>query len=287
MTQHPIQTAICRLLEQLAATNKLEGQQELATREDVKEICQTFRRLAWSHSEFLRLHNELARIRRWENSGVADYDESISPDSPAASSAVLKLNFESDRKRIPTLEQSCDAEHLAFIAIWAESERLAHRVLYTARIEKFHGSEDIGEACEKADLFAQNPFAKGADGWTLQVIKTLKGFVPAPNVVARTIPAVIRQQTIMLCEGADNTPFNIRLARTRTALLENHGNVEAALKSLRSDGHEISQSTIYGHIKTLDSRKPGWNQSMISKQVGNLENGVSPRHNGKQAVPKS
>lgn len=285
MTQHPIQTAICRLLKQRAATNKLEGQQELATREDVKEICETFRRLAWSHSVFLKLHNELARIRRWENSGVADYDESISPDSPAASNALLKLNFESDRKRIPTLEQSCDKEHLAFIAIWAESERLAHRVLYTARIEKFHGSEDIGEACEKADLFAQNPFAKGADGWRLQVIKTLKEFVP--NLVARTIPAVTRQQTILLWEGAEHTPFNIRLAHTRTALLENHGNVEAALKSLRSDGHKFSLSTIYGHIKKLDTLNPGWNQGMISKQVGNLEIGVSTRNNGKQAVPNS
>ena len=284
MTQHPIQTAICRLLEQLAATNKLEGQQELATREDVKEICQTFRRLAWSHSEFLRLNNELARIRRWENSGVADYDESISPDSPAASSAVLKLNFDADRKRIPTLEQSCDAEHLAFIAIWAESERLAHRVLYTARIEKFHGSEDIDEACEKADLFAQNPFAKGADGWTLQVIKTLKGFVP--NVVAQTIPVVTKEQSIVLWEGAGRTPFNINLAHTRTALLENHGNVKAALKSLHSDGHKFSLSTIYGHIKKLGTLNPGWNQGMISKQVGNLEIGVSPRYNGKQSVPK-
>lgn len=285
MTQHPIQTAICRLLEQLAATNKLEGQLDRATREDVKEICETFRRLAWSHSEFLRLHNELARIRRWENSGVADYDESISPDSPAASSAVLKLNFEADRKRIPTLEQSCDKEHLAFIAIWAESERLAHRVLYTARIEKFHGSEDICEACEKADLFAQNPFAKGADGWTLQVIKTLKGFVP--NVVAQTIPVVTKEQSIVLWEGAEHTPFNISLARTRTALLENHGNVKAALKSLRSDGQKRSLSTIYGHIKKLDTLNPGWNQGMISKQVGNLEIGVSTRNNGKQAVPNS
>lgn len=285
MTQHPIQTALCRLLKQRAATNNLEGQLDRATREDVKEICETFRRLAWSHSVFLKLHNELARIRRWENSGVADYDESISPDSPAASSAVLKLNFEADHKRIPTLEQSCDKEHLAFIAIWAESERLAHRVLYTARIEKFHGSEDIGEACEKADLFAQNPFAKGADGWTLQVIKTLKGFVP--NVVARTIPVVTKEQSIVLWEGAEHTPFNIRLACTRTALLENHGNVQAALKSLRSDGNKFSLSTIYGHIKKLDTLNPGWNQGMISKQVGNLEIGVSTRNNGKQAVPNS
>ena len=284
MTQHPIQTAICRLLKQRAATNKLEGQLDRATREDVKEICETFRRLAWSHSEFLRLHNELARIRRWENSGVADYDESISPDSPAASSAVLKLNFEADRKRIPTLEQSCDAEHLAFIAIWAESERLAHRVLYTARIEKFHGSEDIGEACEKADQFAQNPFAKGADGWTLQVIKTLKGFVP--NVVARTIPAVIRQQTIVLCSGADNTPYNTRIALTCSAYLEANGDVGKAIAALKRDGHKVSQSTFYKHLGVRDEQNQGWRNGIISEQVGNLENGVSPRYNGKQSVPK-
>ena len=284
MTQHPIQTALCRLLKQRAATNNLEGQQELATREDVKEICQTFRRLAWSHSEFLRLHNELARIRRWENSGVADYDESISPDSPAASSTVLKLNFEADRKRIPTLEQSCDAEHLAFIAIWAESERLAHRVLYTARIEKFHGSEDICEACEKADLFAQNPFAKGADGWTLQVIKTLKGFVP--NMVAQTIPAVIRQQTIVLCSGADNTPYNTRIALTCSAYLEANRNVGKAIAALKREGHKVSQSTFYEYLGVRDEQDKGWRNGIISEQVGKLENGVSPRYNGKQAVPK-
>lgn len=284
MTQHPIQTAICRLLEQRAATNNLEGQLDRATREDVKEICATFRRLAWSHSVFLKLHNELARIRRWENSGVADYDESISPDSPAASSAVLKLNFEADRKRILTLEQSCDKEHLAFIAIWAESERLADRVLYTARIEKFHGSEDIGEACEKADLFAQNPFAKGADGWTLQVIKTLKGFVP--NMVAQTIPAVTMQQTIVLWEGADNTPYNRRIALTCSAYLEANRNVGKAIAALKREGHKVSQSTFYEYLGVRDEQDKGWRNGIISEQVGKLENGVSPRYNGKQAVPK-
>jgi len=91
----------------------------------------------------------------------------------------------------------------------------------------------------------------------------------------------------VLWEGAEHTPFNISLARTRTALLENHGNVKAALKSLRSDGQKRSLSTIYGHIKTLDSQNPGWNQGMISKQVGNLEIGVSTRNKGKQAVPNS
>ena len=96
-----------------------------------------------------------------------------------------------------------------------------------------------------------------------------------------------RTETIVLWEGAEHTPLNTRIARSRTALLENDCNVQAALKSLSSDGHEISPATIYGHIKKLDTLNPGWNQGVIFKQVGNLEIGVSPRYNGKQAVPNS
>ena len=96
-----------------------------------------------------------------------------------------------------------------------------------------------------------------------------------------------RTETIVLWEGAEHTPLNTRIARSRTALLESQGNFQDALKSLREGGHKISQSAFYGHIKKLDTLNPGWNQGMISKQVGNLENGVSPRYNGKQAVPNS
>ena len=189
-------------------------------------------------------------------------------------------------KNIREAEELITKYRINVITRWTKAEPIATRVIEAARLARYDAADCIAKACDDARLLAMNLFAPQ------EKLSPFDNAVTALNrfaaiVVARTIPAVISQQTIVLREGADNTPFNIRLARTQTALLENHGNVEAALKSLRSNGHEISQSTIYGHIKTLDSQNPGWNQSMISNQVGNLENGVSPRHNGKQAVPKS
>ena len=94
-------------------------------------------------------------------------------------------------------------------------------------------------------------------------------------------------QTVVLWPGAENTPTNIRIARSRTAILESDGNVNKAHKLLRREGNRIALSTLYGHIKILNAINPEWNNGIISKQVGNLENGVSPRIDGKLWVPKS
>jgi hypothetical protein len=89
-------------------------------------------------------------------------------------------------------------------------------------------------------------------------------------------------QTVVLCQGAENTPTNIRIARTRTAILESSGNVNKAHKLLHKEGNGIALSTMYGHIKILNKEDRGWNCGTVSKQLGNLENGVSPRTKGKQ-----
>ena len=89
-------------------------------------------------------------------------------------------------------------------------------------------------------------------------------------------------QTVVLWPGAENTPTNIRIARTRTAILESGGNVNKAHKLLSKEGNGIALSTLYGHIKILNAKDPEWNSGIISKQLGNLENGVSPRTKGKQ-----
>jgi len=89
-------------------------------------------------------------------------------------------------------------------------------------------------------------------------------------------------QTVVLWPGAENTPTNIRIARSRTAILESGGNVKEAHKLLSREGNRIARSTMYGHIKILNKEDRGWNSGIISKQLGNLENGVSPRTKGKQ-----
>jgi len=100
-----------------------------------------------------------------------------------------------------------------------------------------------------------------------------------------TVDAVVKPkptQTIVLWPGAEPTPHNIRIARSRTAILESGGNVKEAHKLLSREGNGIALVTLYGHIKILNKEDRGWNSGIISKQLGNLENGVSPRTKGKQ-----
>ena len=89
-------------------------------------------------------------------------------------------------------------------------------------------------------------------------------------------------QIVVLWPGAEHTPYNIRIARSRTAILESGGNVKEAHKLLSREGNGIALATLYGHIKILNKEDRGWNSGIISKQLGNLENGVSPRTKGKQ-----
>ena len=89
-------------------------------------------------------------------------------------------------------------------------------------------------------------------------------------------------QIVVLWPGAEHTPHNIRIARSRTAILESGGNVKEAQELLSKEGNGIALSTLYGHIKILNEIDLEWNSGIISKQLGNLENGVSPRTKGKQ-----
>jgi hypothetical protein len=93
---------------------------------------------------------------------------------------------------------------------------------------------------------------------------------PATVVITKT-------QTITLWEGAENTPVNIRRARTRSAFLEAHGDVQEARKALEREGNPVPQSTFYKHLSDLDAQTPQWRvgcptRDEDSKQRGNLEN---------------
>lgn len=266
-------------------TNTRSGAIDPATREDVMMLADCLG--AIQIIRFLTIDESKNLNRVLEQQPVIDvFETALIEETEGSWKKRVNDSQELQAKNIREAEELITKYRINVITRWTKAEPIATRVIEAARFARYDDADRIAKACNDARLLAMNLFAPQEKLSPFDnAITALNRF--AAIVVARTIPAVIRQQTIVLGEGANNTPFNIRLARTRTALLENHGNIEAALKSLRSDGHEISQSTIYGHIKTLDSQNPGWNQSMISKQVGNLENGVSPRHNGKQAVPKS
>jgi hypothetical protein len=77
---------------------------------------------------------------------------------------------------------------------------------------------------------------------------------------------------VVLWEGAAHTDHNIRLARTRSAYLEAHGDVVAALAALKASGNEIARSTFYNHLHALDVAIPRWRESVqLSNPTGNLD----------------
>lgn len=101
---------------------------------------------------------------------------------------------------------------------------------------------------------------------------------PTNKVKKQDAAQPVVQTQVILWEGAEPTKRNITLARSRTAYLEAHGNVAAALETLKQDGHEIGQSTLYDHLNVLDKVNPRWRESvLLSNRPGNLENGVNLR----------
>ncbi|MBX3405058.1 MAG: hypothetical protein KF699_16730 [Phycisphaeraceae bacterium] len=89
------------------------------------------------------------------------------------------------------------------------------------------------------------------------------------NTTTKAIPT---RTEVVLWEGAAHTDRNIRLARTRSAYLEAHGNVTVALAALKADGYEVSRSTFYNHLDALDNAKPRWRESVqLSNPTGNLD----------------
>jgi len=97
----------------------------------------------------------------------------------------------------------------------------------------------------------------------------------APLLVGKTntpTKATPVQTQVVLWEGAEHNVRNVRLARTRTAYLEAHGNVPAALKALNEDGIKMSRSTFYNHLEALDEAIPRWRATVqLSNSTGNLE----------------
>lgn len=79
---------------------------------------------------------------------------------------------------------------------------------------------------------------------------------------SRRPPAIYT--TVVLWEGAEHTAYNIRLARTRSAYLEAHGDVEKASAALDADGHAVARSTFYNHLDALDQECPGWRNAVLS-----------------------
>jgi hypothetical protein len=97
-------------------------------------------------------------------------------------------------------------------------------------------------------------------------------------------PLSDRALEVVLWEGASATERNIRLARTRTAYLEAHGDVTIALASLAAEGHKLARSTFYNHLDALDDEMPGWRSSLqLSNAVGNLDSADLTRTRRKPA----
>ena len=265
-------------------TNIRSGAIKSATREDVIWLAQClmefkmFRFLAVSESKDL---TELPQHQR----SVAVFESALAEETEAMWKKRVNDLEVGQSKEIREAEQRITKYRTETITRWTKAEPIATRVIEASRIAKYDASDCIAQACDFARLLAMNLFAPQEQLCPFNnAIAALKRF--APIVVARTIPAVIRQQTIVLSEGADNTPYNIRISLTCSAYLEANGDVGKAIAALKREGHKVSQSTFYKHLGVKDKQEKGWRNGIISEQVGNLENGVSPRYNGKQSVPK-
>ncbi|MBL8762232.1 MAG: hypothetical protein JNL50_13110 [Phycisphaerae bacterium] len=138
-----------------------------------------------------------------------------------------------------------------------------------------------------------------ADGWLkalkshkeplLNYYQELKAIPPPPTLKrtesstnpATTRPMIVRE-IVAVSGDTPLTEKDIRVARTRTAYLEAHGSVVAALAALARDGHSISRSTFYNHLSELDERCPRWRESVQpSNQTGNLDGMQIQRKRGK------
>ncbi|MBX3359911.1 MAG: hypothetical protein KF705_00510 [Phycisphaeraceae bacterium] len=77
---------------------------------------------------------------------------------------------------------------------------------------------------------------------------------------------------VVLWQGAEHNERNVRLARTRSAYLEAHGDVPAAMKALERSGNPVARSTFYNHLDALDVAIPRWRESVqLSNPTGNLD----------------
>ncbi|MBK9189887.1 MAG: hypothetical protein IPM33_13155 [Phycisphaerales bacterium] len=97
-----------------------------------------------------------------------------------------------------------------------------------------------------------------------KVARVISGGIGAVGGPART--------EVVLWEGAEHNERNVRLARTRSAYLEAHGDVPAAMKALEDSGNPVARSTFYNHLDALDKEIPRWRDSVqLSNPTGNLD----------------
>ena len=126
-----------------------------------------------------------------------------------------------------------------------------------------------------ADLLARLEAAAGA------LPRASIDYPGGDGSAAAALPGPARLE-VRLWEGAEYSERNIRLARTRSAYLEAHGDVTAALAALKTGGNTVGRSTFYDHLGALDNVCPGWrSHMMLSGASGIPENGVSVRPRGK------
>lgn len=136
-----------------------------------------------------------------------------------------------------------------------------------------------GEASEEA--FRLSTFVGGDTTPTVsvsrdlldQLQRTAEKMVHVSGGYGNTATKALPPRTeVVLWEGAALSDRNIRLARTRSAYLEAHGNVSAAMAALTEAGNPVSRSTFYNHLDALDKLIPRWRVSVqLSNPTGNLD----------------
>lgn len=80
----------------------------------------------------------------------------------------------------------------------------------------------------------------------------------------------VRTETVVLWDGAEHSERNIRLARTRSAYLEAHGNVADALAALERAGNRVARRTFYNHLNALDEAIPHWRNSVLCNEPAQM-----------------
>jgi hypothetical protein len=106
----------------------------------------------------------------------------------------------------------------------------------------------------------------------LEILKQISAKVDKPSATVAAVGPTVIREVVVSTQNAPLTEMNVRLARTRTAYLENQGSVPAALKQLKRDGHVISRSTFYNHLEALDKLDPQWRAPvMVSNQSGQMD----------------
>lgn len=142
----------------------------------------------------------------------------------------------------------------------------------------------LGLGLVPTDISAMNETLARLEAKVSAISAPAKDSVRAQRPEGRSVPVPLK---VVLWESAAPTERNIRLARTRTAYLEAHGNVREAMKALRGESVGVARSTFYNHLAALDDECPGWRASvLLSRPAGLLEeHGMSRRRRKTRGKP--